>query len=200
MFVPFVPISPALCAVVLFDGGLAQRSAASSTLSSDTSGRVLLAASAPSGSSPSSRKVETGKLWVYVGTYTDGKSKGIYLFHLDLASGRLTPEGVVGETVNPSFVTIHPNHRYLYAVNEISNFAGTDVGAVSAFAIDPKTGKLTLLNQQSSRGSDPCHLIVDHSGKNVLVANYGSGSAAVLPIEPDGRLREATAFIQHTGS
>src|SRR5438067_11943723 len=128
MIVPSVPVFSTSCVAVLLCGVLTYRGA-SSTLSSKNSSGVLLAASAPSGSSPGSRKVETGKLWVYVGTYTDGKSKGIYLFQLDLASGKLTPEGVAGETVHPSFVTIHPNHRYLYAVNEIGNFAGTDAGA-----------------------------------------------------------------------
>jgi len=137
---------------------------------------------------------------VYVGTYTQGKSKGIYLFHMDPASGRLTPAGLAAVTVNPSFLAIAPNHRFLYAVNEIGEFGGTSSGAVSAFAIDPSTGKLTLLNQQSSRGAGPCHLIVDKQGKNVLVANYGGGSVVVLPIRPDGRLGPATAFIQHQGS
>jgi 6-phosphogluconolactonase len=119
---------------------------------------------------------------------------------MDQASGKLTPAGVVGEAVNPSFLAIAPNHRFLYAVNEIGDFGGTNCGAVSAFAIDPSSGKLTLLNQESSRGSGPCHLIVDKQGKNVLVANYGGGSVAVLPIRPDGRLGPATAFIQHQGS
>jgi 6-phosphogluconolactonase len=137
---------------------------------------------------------------VYIGTYTQGKSKGIYLFRMDPASGQLTPAGLAAETVNPSFLAIAPNHRFLYAVNEIGEFGGTSSGAVSAFAIEPTTGKLTLLNQESSRGSGPCHLIVDRQGKNVLVANYGGGSVAVLPIRPDGRLGPATAFIQHQGS
>jgi 6-phosphogluconolactonase len=119
---------------------------------------------------------------------------------MDPGSGQLTPAGLAAETVNPSFLAISPNHRFLYAVNEIDDFGGTSSGAVSAFAIEPTTGKLTLLNQESSRGSGPCHLIVDKQGKNVLVANYGGGSVAVLPIRPDGRLGPATAFIQHQGS
>ena len=68
-----------------------------------------------------------------------------------------------------------------------------------AYAIDPGTGNLTPLNQQSSVGEGPCHLVVDRQGKNVLVANYGSGSVACLPIEADGRLRPASSFIQHQG-
>jgi 6-phosphogluconolactonase len=141
-----------------------------------------------------------GNLLVYVGTYTGGKSKGIYLFQMDTATGRLTPAGVAAETANPSFLAIHPSRRYLYAVNEVGEFGGQKSGSVSAFAIAPGTGKLTLLNQEATGGDGPCHLIVDKTGKNVLVANYGGGSVAVLPIQPDGRLGKATTFIQHQGS
>jgi 6-phosphogluconolactonase len=142
----------------------------------------------------------SGMLWVYVGTYTQGKSQGINRFRMDRATGKLTPAGVVPVADNPSFLAIHPNHRFLYAVNEIGNFGGQKSGAVSAFAIDAQSGNLTLLNQQPSRGDGPCHLAVDKSGKSLLVANYGGGSVAALPIESDGRLGPATAFIQHQGS
>jgi len=140
---------------------------------------------------------------VYVGTYTKGtESKGIYRFTLDLASGQLTPAGEPAAAVNPSFLAFHPNGRFLYAVNEISDFEKVDkgAGAVSAFAIDAKTGALTLLNQQSSKGSGPCHLSLDSAGKHVLVANYGGGSVAVLPVEKDGTLKPAVTFLQHLGS
>lgn len=133
-------------------------------------------------------------LTMYVGTYTRGKSKGIYAWRFHEPDGKLTPLGLAAETSNPSFLAIHPNHRFLYAVNENSQ------GMVSAFSIDRGSGKLTLLNSVSSRGNGPCHLAVDHSGKYVFVANYGSGSIAVLPIHPDGSLGESTAFIQHHGS
>jgi 6-phosphogluconolactonase len=100
---------------------------------------------------------------------------------------------------NPSFLAIHPGTKFLYAVSEVSDAGGKPTGAVAAFAIDPKSGKLKLLNQQSSQGAGPCHLNVDRAGKNVLVANYGGGSCAVLPIGADGKLGEATAAIQHKG-
>jgi 6-phosphogluconolactonase len=141
-----------------------------------------------------------GKMWVYVGTYTGGKSKGIYRYDLDLGSGKLTSAGLAAELLNPSFLAVHPNRRFLYAVNEVESFKGQQSGAVSAFALDPKSGKLTFLNEQSTRGEGPCHLVVDREGKNVLVANYSGGSTAVLPLAADGRLKEASAFIQHTGS
>jgi len=137
---------------------------------------------------------------VYIGTYTGKNSQGIYAARLDTATGRLTPLGLAAETVNPSFVAIHPNRRYLYAVSEISDFNGQKSGAVGAFRIDAATGKLTALNKVSSRGSGPCYVAVDHSGKCVLAANYGSGSVAAIPIQPDGSLKEATGFVQHTGS
>jgi len=140
------------------------------------------------------------KLRVYVGTYTRGSSKGIYLCQLDLATGKLSAAEAAGAAVNPSFLAIHPGGSLLYAVGEIGEFAGQKTGALSAFSIEGQTGKLKLLNQQSSRGAGPCHLVVDRSGRYVLVANYGSGSIACLPIQEQGRLGEATAFVQHKGS
>lgn len=137
---------------------------------------------------------------VYVGTYTGAKSKGIYAFRFDARAGKLSPLGLAAETPSPSFVAVHPSRRFLYAVSEVSNFKGEKSGAVSAFSIEPKSGKLTFLNQVSSRGAGPCYLAVDKTGKWVLVANYDGGSVAVLPVQPDGRLREASAFVQHSGS
>src|SRR5207247_1698146 len=100
---------------------------------------------------------------------------------LDLATGDLSAPVLASETVNPSFLTVHPNRRYLYAVGEIADFGGQKSGAISAFAIDAKSGGLTLLNQKPSGGAGPCHLVVDRTGKHVLAANYGGGSACVLP-------------------
>lgn len=142
----------------------------------------------------------SGELRIYVGTYTSGASKGIYVGRLDLSTGGLRLEGVAGETKNPSFLALHPNRRFLYAVGEISDFAGKRTGAVSAFRIEPASGRLQMLNQQSSGGAGPCHLVVDRSGRNVLVANYGGGSVSVLPIREDGSVATATSFIQHQGS
>jgi 6-phosphogluconolactonase len=140
------------------------------------------------------------KLRVYVGTYSRDGSEGIYRTELDLASGTLSAPALAAKAVNPSFLSIHPSGKFLYAVGETADFAGKKTGGVTAFAIDAKTGDLTALNQQSSEGSGPCHLVVDGSGKNVLVANYGGGSVACLPIGPDGKLAPASAAIQHKGS
>ena len=115
-------------------------------------------------------------------------------------AGKCTPLGLAAEVKNPSFLAVHPNRKFLYAVSEISDLDGKPTGGVSAFAIDAASGKLKLLNQQSSRGAGPCHLVVDRSGKTVLVANYGGGSVASLPIGADGQLGPAASFIQHQGN
>ena len=141
-----------------------------------------------------------GELWVYVGTYTRGNSQGIYLCRMDLATGELHAPALAAEVVNPSFLAVHPSRRFLYAVGEMGNFAGTRAGAVSAFSIDPDSGTLSLLNQQPSGGAGPCHLVVDRTGRNVLAANYGGGSLVCLPLREDGRLGQSTSFVQHQGS
>ena len=137
---------------------------------------------------------------VYFGTYTGTKSKGIYVSRLDTDTGKLTAPELAAESASPSFLAIHPNHKFLYAANEVDTFGGKKSGAVSAFSLDAATGKLTSLNQQASGGDGPCHLMVDHSGKVVLVANYGGGSVETLPIEKDGRLGAPATFIQHKGT
>ncbi len=138
--------------------------------------------------------------FVYFGTYTRGESKGIYVSRFDAASGRFGPVELAAETPNPSFLAIHPNKRFLFAVSELYESGGPKGGAVSAFSIDPTSGKLTFLNKVSSRGGGPCHLAIDKTGKFIAVANYGTGSTAVLPIGDDGTLGEATGFSQHSGS
>jgi 6-phosphogluconolactonase len=154
----------------------------------------------PAAAQPGSSQKSKDALLVYIGTYTSGKSEGIYLYHLDLPTGRLSPRGLAAEAVNPSFLAIHPKGNLLYAVNEIGDFQGQPSGAVSAYALDPKTGGLTLLNQQPSGGGAPCHLVVDKRGKHVLVANYSGGNVASLPIGKNGSLVQATSLIQHQGS
>jgi len=141
-----------------------------------------------------------GEYLVYIGTYTRGKSKGIYAYRFDSAKGALTPVGLVAETEHPSFLAIHPNQRFLYAVNEIARYKGEQAGSVSAFALDRATAKLTPLNRVSTRGTIPCHLVVDKTQKYLLLVNYGSGSTAVLPVKADGSLGEVSSFIQHQGS
>jgi 6-phosphogluconolactonase len=132
------------------------------------------------------------KYRVYLGTYTGKQSKGIYQCELNLKDGSLSAATLAGETSSPSFLAFHPNKKFLYAVNE-------GQAAVSAFAIDDKTGTLTFLNSQPSQGGAPCHLVVDPTGKNVLAANYSGGSCICIPIDADGKLGKASSFQQHVG-
>jgi len=141
------------------------------------------------------------KFRVYIGTYTGSASRGIYQTTLDATSGELQPPQLAAEIVSPSFVALHPTLKFLYAVSEIADFEGKKSGAITAFSIDENTGALRVLNQQSSEGMHPCHLVVDAAGKNVLVANYSSGTIAVLAVDQNsGRLARAATVIQHTGS
>ncbi len=137
--------------------------------------------------------------WVYFGTYTGARSKGIYVSRLD-PSGHLTEPELAATTPSPTFLAVDPRHQFLYAANEINEFQGKKAGAVTAYAFDGATGKLTQLNQQSSGGQGPCHVSVDFSGKTVMLANYGGGSIESLPVQPDGSLGAPATFIQHTGS
>ena len=139
-------------------------------------------------------------LFVYIGTYTNGNSKGIYRLKLNLTSGALSSPELVAESVNPSFLAIDPKEQFLFAVNEVGQYMNIEGGAVSAFSIDSKTGNLTFLNHQTTQGADPCHLVVDAAGKHILVANYSGGSVAVLPFNNRGQLGAATSFVQHVGS
>lgn len=134
---------------------------------------------------------------VYIGSYANETSDGIHLLELDLESGKLTRLGGASGAANPSFLALHPNGKFLYAVCEVADF-DNGKGAVAAFAIDGQGG-LKLLNRESSGGAGPCHLVVDREGKNVLAANYSGGSVCVLPIDHKGHLAKASSFIQHEG-
>jgi 6-phosphogluconolactonase len=161
---------------------------------------VVGGALARGGAEALAQRVATGReLLVYVGTYTSGASKGIYLYRLDLADGSLKHSGTTEGVVNPSYLTLEPGRRFLYAVNEVEDFGGAKSGAVSAFAVDPKTGALRFLNQQSSKGGAPCYVTAE-SGRHVLVANYSGGNVAVLPVRADGSLGEAVDVEGGTGS
>jgi 6-phosphogluconolactonase len=141
----------------------------------------------------------------YVGTYTKGKSKGIYVFRLqtqDLEVSQnitLVPLGLAAETPNPGFIELDARRRLLFAANDLREFEGKPSGAVSAFSVDAATGKLVLLNQRPSMGAAPCYLVLDKDGRNLLVTNCIAGSVAVLPVAPDGRLGQATDVVQHPG-
>jgi 6-phosphogluconolactonase len=135
------------------------------------------------------------KYLVFVGTYTTKtNSKGIYSLQFDAATGKLSELGVAAETPDPSWVAVHPSGKFLYATNEAGK-----ASSVSAFAVDAKGGKLTLLNQIPSQGEDPCYLSFDKTGKYVFVANYTSGNVVMFPIGADGKLGAATANVRDEG-
>jgi 6-phosphogluconolactonase (cycloisomerase 2 family) len=145
-----------------------------------------------------------GKTLVYVGTYTsavDGEAhgKGIYLLEMNSANGELSQPILVAKTRNPSWISIHPSRKYLYAINEITDYEGKS-GSVSAFAMDETSGALTPLNTVSSAGAGPAHMSTDASGRYVFVANYVGGSIAVLPILATGTLGSAVDTHQDSGA
>jgi 6-phosphogluconolactonase len=140
------------------------------------------------------------KYLIFVGTYTNHGSKGIYAYRFDSSSGKLTSLGLAAEAAEPSFLAIDSTGRFLYAANETLNYNGQPTGAVSAFAIQFETAKLSLLNQVSSHDEGPAHITLDRTDKYALVSNYTLGSVAVFRVLQDGRLGKAISFVQHKGS
>lgn len=136
----------------------------------------------------------------YIGTYTNGESKGIYLSSIDLETGACSPAKLAVKADNPAFLAVHPTGKFLYAVNELGKFKRKPSGAVSAFLIKDN-GMLKHLNTLPTQGAHPCHLSVDATGSHVLAANYSGGSVLSLPIDKKkGKLGKASAFIQHEGA
>ena len=133
---------------------------------------------------------------LYIGTYTEKTaSKGIYAFQFNDSTGALTSIGLVAETPNPSFLTASANGKFVYAVNEVQNFAGAPSGSVTGFAVDAGTSKLTELNVQATRGASPCHLVLDKTGRFLAVANYSGGNYSLFPVSSDGRLQPAVSVV-----
>ena len=150
------------------------------------------------------RRSKMNKTLAYVGTYTGAvgsgsNGEGIYRFEMNPATGELSRRVLAAKTPNPSWIAIHPSRRFLYAVNEVSDFQGGS-GSVSAFAIDLASGDLTALNTVSSEGAGPAYLSIDASGSYAFVANYGGGSIAVLPILAGGLLGSAADIHRDNGS
>jgi len=152
-------------------------------------------------------------LIAYVGTYTSplqnmrptqvdlppGNGRGIHLFTVDRATGAMKPRKVVEMGTSPSALAFNKEQTRLYSANETERIGENEAGSVSAFAVDPGTGDLRLLNTVSSEGKGPAHLSVHPSGKFVLVANYFGGSVAVLPILEDGSLGKASDVRKDEG-
>lgn len=137
---------------------------------------------------------------LYVGTYSDRGSKGIYVLEFDRTTGKLREVQTIEDKESPTFLEVHPNGRYLYAVYREGMDANDQHGTVTAFEIDPASGKLNKINEQSSEGAGPCHVSIDPEGKLAYVSNYGGGNLAVYPIRKDGSLDKASDVVQHSGS
>ena len=152
-----------------------------------------------------------GNTLVFVGTYSepikqgtgeivDGKGKGIYVYRFDRESGLLQLLSIAEGERNPSYMTLDQGKKYLYSTNELKEFEGQASGSLTACALNPETGALTVLNRKPTGGTDPCHVIVNDENTHVFVSNFMSGSVCVYPINPDGSLADASEFIQHHGS
>ncbi len=139
---------------------------------------------------------------LYIGTYTrkeghvDGKAEGIYIMEMDTETGKLTGLDTIENSINPSYLTVHPNGKYLYAVNELADGTDAYVGTVSAYQLDENGRFEKALNVVNAMGDAPCHVSVDATGKYVLVASY-MGTIAAFPIQTDGSLGEASSMIKH---
>lgn len=147
-----------------------------------------------------SRPKNSKNMLLYVGTYTSKGSEGIYVYQFNAETGALSRLHTIENVAEPSFLTIDKSHKYLYAVNELTEFEGKKSGAVSAFAIDQKNGDLKFLNKQPSHGGAPCHIITSEDGKFVLVANYLGGNVSVFPVEAGGKLGSSVDLAQHAGA
>ncbi len=129
-----------------------------------------------------------------IGTYTTGNSEGIYTYRFDSQTGKLTLEHIQTGAVNPSYLAVSSDSKYVYAVNELS----AETGTVSAFRFDSQSGKLSFINQQSSEGASPCYITIDRAQQHAIIGNYGGG-LSVLPIEKDGSLGASIQTIHHEG-
>ena len=161
-------------------------------------GSGLIAAAATASLLPRAASAQAPQqVFAYVGCYTtegrNGRGKGIGVFHVDPATARWTPVQYVEGIVNPSFLCFDREKKFLYSVHG-------DMDYVSAFAIDPASGKLTQLNRETSGGTNPVHLAVDHSNQFLVVSNYTSGNVAVMPIKADGSLAPLTDLVNMVGT
>jgi len=151
----------------------------------------LLAVVAIAGLAP----LPAAEYFTYFGTYTGPNSKGIYVSRFDTATGKLTAPELAAEVANPSWLTVHPNGRYLYAVSELGK-----EGVLTSFSVDPTTGKLTQKNRASTEGRVSCHIAISRDERSIFVANYGDGSVTSLQLRADGMIGDRVSFVKHSGS
>lgn len=140
------------------------------------------------------------KFFAYIGTYTGGKSLGIYIYKIDLSSGTCRLRDTVSQIENPSYLTVNYQENLLYAVSEISEYKGETTGLVAAFSINNETGQLEFLNQKRTKGSAPCYVSLDEQGEYLFVSNYAGGSISGFKIKEDGKIGDLLFFKKHRGS
>lgn len=133
---------------------------------------------------------------LYVGTYTDVDSEGIYLYDFNLKTGELTNKKLAVEAINPSFITFSSDKKLLYSVGETDNFEGTKSGFINAYSVS-KEGTLGLINKVSSNGAHPCHIQLNEDNSKVAVSNYTGGTISIYNIKKTGEITPANQVINH---
>ncbi len=144
--------------------------------------------------------INNKKMFLFIGSYATAEEKGIHIYQMDRLTGNLEFASSINGVENPSYLVVSPDHNFLYAVNEVTGFQGQAWGTVSSFGIALKSQTLKFLNKKSSQGAHPCYIAIDKQGRFVLLANYTGGNVAVLPIENNGQLGDATSVMQHQGA
>ncbi|MBL0744215.1 lactonase family protein [Chryseolinea lacunae] len=146
-------------------------------------------------------QAQSKKEIMYVGTYSVRGSQGIYAFTFDRAKRTLKPLQTVPGLESPNYLAIHPTGKFLYSVNSgKANAADSEKGSVSAYGIDPKTGRLSGLNNRSSYGDGPCHITIDKTGQFAFISNYSQGNLVVLPLFDDGLLGTPSDAKKYVGN
>ncbi|MDF1518449.1 MAG: lactonase family protein [Lutibacter sp.] len=136
---------------------------------------------------------------LYVGTYTDESSEGVYLYDFNLKTGELTNKKLAAETINPSFITFSSDKKLLFSVGETDNFEGGKSGFVNAYSVT-KDGTLQLINKVNSNGAHPCHIQLNSDNSKVAVSNYTSGTISLHSIAKKGEISPATQVIDHNNA
>lgn len=150
--------------------------------------------------SNAAQKAEAEEPLVFISAFAPGEKGAIHAYQLNPETGALKEVARTTDIEHPFFMTVSPDNQFLYSIHAPGKFGGKENEYIAAYKLVGRTGKLELLNRQSSLGTASCYLDIDQSGKTVVVANYSSGSVASLPVKEDGSLGKAATFIQHTGS
>jgi len=133
---------------------------------------------------------------MYVGTYTDADSEGIYLYDFNLKTGGLTNKKLAVKAVNPSFITLSSDKKFMYSVGEVDDFEGAKSGFLNAYSVS-KDGTLTFINKVSSNGAHPCHIQLNSDNSKVAVSNYTGGTVSIHSVLKNGGISQAVQVINH---